>query len=158
MLIKIADGTEVEVTEASQVYLTADVFSVGLGPFPVDGFEGSLPLITIEDGKLVPVDPGLIQAVVNPPVESDEVVLSDGSVIVVDSRVAPVLRALIQMNRDLEKRLADVFSGDAVKRALEERDAAVAERNVMAERVEKVASTLGEFEKGLTVLKEAFGG
>lgn len=159
MLLKIADGTIADITEASIVRLVDDVFGVGsTGPFPVDGFEGSLPLVLIAEEKLVPVDPALISGVDNPDVESEEVVLSDGKVIVVDRRVAPVLKALIEMNQQLERRLADVFSGDAVKKALEERDVAFSERDAAMKRIEKLASTLDGFEQGLRAMKEAFGG
>jgi hypothetical protein len=163
MIVKISDGSQVDlVFFASKVLLTDDVFGVGLvGPFLVVGADGDLPVIRLVDGenpKDAPVDGGLILSVDNPDVDLTPVILSDGKEILVDAKIAPAIQAVVDVNRALEKALADLYSGDAVKKAIEERDAAIEERKAALERVEKIGDTLKSFEIGLIGLKEAFGG
>lgn len=162
MQVKIADGSLVELTAGeSKVTLSSDVFGLGMGPFLVVGFEGNLPIIRLVEGeepKDAPVDGGLIASVDNPEAELVPVTLSDGRVILVDSKIAPAIQAVVDVNKALEKALADLYSGDAVKKALEERDAAIVERDAALARVAAIGDALSLVSESVERMKVAFNG
>ncbi len=128
MIIKIADGSEVEITfGASKAFLAQDVFGVGVGPFLIVGQEGDLPVLELApasegvEAKLAAISPELIAAVATPDDKRD-VRLPSGEVVRVDASVAPVLEAIIAANSTLLDQLGKLLSGEEVaglKRELE---------------------------------------
>jgi hypothetical protein len=133
MLVKLPDGSLVEVTLKSKVLLASDVFGIGsVGPFQVVAFEGDLIVIELvpasegQEAKIAPVDPGLIVAVDTPDEEKVEVKLPSGEVVFVPADLAPVLEAFIKLNADLTEQLAKIISGselEALKKELEAKQA-----------------------------------
>lgn len=162
MLVKIADGSQVELIPGkSKVILTQDVFGVGVGPFLVVGQEGDLPVILLQPGipdvqdeKMAPVSPELILSVDNPDAELVQVELPDGTVVLLDAKVAPVLQALIESNKQLIKQLAEVLSGEELKELQEQLELAKAELEVAHVKLESVRGSLPTLEEaGLALSK-----
>ena len=165
MLIKLPDGTQAELIVGSRITLTSAVFGdeIGVGPFRVQEIVDGVPVIVLfvsdsGDEKLAPVDIGLIASVDNLDPELVEVVLSDGTVVLIDAKVAPAIQAVVTVNQALEKALAELYSGDAVKQALAERDAAIKARERSDERIRSIEQSLSDLSKAVEVIRGAFGG
>ena len=136
MLIKLPDGSQAELKVGSKVTLTSDVFGpeLGTGPFEVVSFEGDMPnllLATDAEGvqKIAPVSVELIFSVDNPDALKVEVKFPDGTVVLVDADLAPVLQAVIDSNQALMQKLADLLSGDELKAMQAQLDAMKLERD-----------------------------
>lgn len=167
MIIKLPDGSQVELLVGSLVTLTVDAFGVGLGPFKVLSFEGELPVILLqaaqaegEDNKVAPISVELIAFVDNPEELKVEVKLPSGQIVLVDAKIAPVLQAIVDTNTQLLDQLGRLLSGDEI-RAMQakldlaniERDAAVAEAEQVRGALPAVQQALEAVQKAVDVLK-----
>jgi hypothetical protein len=165
MLIKLPDGTQSELVAGSRITLTSPVFGdeIGLGPFEVLEFVGEVPVIVLfisgsGDQKTAPVDIGLIASVDNVDPELTEVTLSDGTVVLINAKVAPAIQAVVTVNQALEKALAELYSGDAIRAALAERDAANALAKEALTRIKSIDQAIDELGKSVETIRVAING
>lgn len=148
MLIRLPDGSEVELIVGSKVILSSPVFGdeIGVGPFEVVSFEGDLPVLLLIEGKEAPVSVDQIKSVSNPVEPKVEVVFPDGTVVVMDADLAPVVQAILDANAGLMKKLADIISGDELKNMQAKLDAMQAERDAAIAYFNKIRGALPQLE------------
>jgi hypothetical protein len=155
MIVKIADGTQVELTPmVSKVMLTQDVFGLGLGPFLVVGQDGDLPVIQLVEGKDAPVSPELIASVDNPEESKVEVRLPSGDIVLVDAKVAPILQAIVDTNVQLLDQLGKLLSGEEFERLKKDIEIANMERDAALAQVETVRGSLPVLEEAVSMLQK----
>lgn len=150
MLIKIADGSEVEVTiGASKAFLVDDTFGLGKGPFLIVGQEGDLPVLELQGGeepKTAPISPELIAAVSTPDDKVD-VRLPSGEVVRVDASVAPILVAIIDANSTLLSQLGKLLSGEEVAALKRELEITIVERAHLQAQIDQFRGLLPVLEE-----------
>lgn len=144
MIVRINDGTQVDLLVGAKVILVSPVFGdeFGTGPFDVVEFQGDLPVVKIAEDKTAPVSPELIVQVISKPVEKVEVTFPDGTVVLVDASLAPVIQAIIDANTQLMQKLADLLSGEELRNMQAQLDAMKAERDAALAFVEKIRGAL----------------
>ena len=149
MIIKLPDGTQVDLVVGSKVTLLSEVFGpeIGLGPFEVVSFEGDLPdLMLVPPDKIAPISIDQIASVQNKVVDKVEVKFPDGTVVLVDADLAPVLQAVIDSNQALMQKLADLLSGDELKAMQAQLDAMKLERDAALAFSDKLRGSLPALE------------
>lgn len=157
MVLKLPNGTVVDLIIGSEVTLGSPVFGeeFGVGPFPVVAFEGELPDLLIADpDKIAPVSLDQIVAVSNKPADKVEVTFPDGTVVLVDVSFAGVVQAIIDANAQLMKKLADILSGQELKDMQAKLDAMKVERDAAVAFADKIRGSLPAVEAAQASLSE----
>jgi hypothetical protein len=157
MIIKLPDGSQVDLIVGSKVLLLKAVFGddIGIGPFEVVSFEGEMPnLLLVAPDKIAPISIELIDSVSNPVKPKVEVKFTDGTVVLVDADLAPLLEMMIQNNQDLMKKMEEILSGGELKDMQVKLDAMTVERDAAVALAEKLRGSLPAIEAASSALSE----
>jgi hypothetical protein len=110
--------------------------------------------LLVAPDKIAPVDPGLIASVQNKVADKVEVKFPDGTVVLVDAVLAPVIQAVLDSNSALMSKLAEILSGQEIKNMQIQLDAMKLERDTAVAFADKIKAAVPALEAAEAALAE----